>query len=165
MTAPEGPIRPAIRPLIRPMTVADLPRALEIASGLHSAPQWTEAAWRRALDPAASPRRVALAAVEPASGALLGFAVAGIFPPQAELETIAAAAEAQRRGIARALLETLAAGLVREGIVELWLEVRASNQAALALYRAAGFVQSGRRPNYYRDPVEDGLLLTLRLRT
>lgn len=158
-------------PQIRPLTASDLPRVLEISAALKDAPQWTEAAWLSAVDPTATPRRIALAAVEPANGVepadgpLLGFAVAGLLPPQAELETIAVATESQRRGIARALLHALAAQLTQQGIAELWLEVRASNQAALALYRSEGFAQTGRRPNYYRDPEEDGLLLTLRLPT
>jgi [ribosomal protein S18]-alanine N-acetyltransferase len=150
-------------PQIRPLTAADLPRVLEISAALKDAPHWTEAAWSIAVDPAATPRRIALAAVEPASGTLLGFAAAGLLPPQAELETISVARNAQRRGIGRVLLHALAAQLVREGIAEIWLEVRASNQAALALYRSVGFTQTGRRKNYYRDPEEDGLLLTLRL--
>lgn len=156
---------PAVQ--LRPMTPAELPRVMEIAASLKDAPQWTEAAWLRALDPAASPRRIAMAAIEPASGALLGFAVTSLLPPQAELESIAVATEAQRRGIGRAMLHSLAAQLGSEGagagIAELWLEVRASNQAALALYRSAGFAQTGCRKNYYRDPGEDGVLLTLRL--
>lgn len=167
MTAPADHTRPEIRPKIRleirPLTPADLARVLEITASLKDAPQWTEAAWLRALDPAVSPRRIALAAVEPAGGALLGSAVAGLLPPQAELETIAVAKEAQRRGIGRALLSALTAELNGEGIGDLWLDVRASNQAALAFYRSAGFAQTGRRKNYYRDPGEDGLLLTLRL--
>jgi ribosomal-protein-alanine N-acetyltransferase len=48
-------------------------------------------------------------------------------------------------------------------VQELFLEVRASNRAALALYLSLGFSQTGRRPRYYIDPVEDALLLTLRL--
>jgi [ribosomal protein S18]-alanine N-acetyltransferase len=163
MTAPGDHTGPEIRPEIRPLRPADLPRILEIAAGLKDAPQWTEAAWLRTLDPAASPRRIALAAVDAAGGALLGFAVASLLPPQAELETIAVTTQGQRRGIGRALLKVLVAQLVGEGIRELWLEVRASNQAALALYRSTGFAQTGRRKNYYRDPEEDGLLLTLRL--
>jgi [ribosomal protein S18]-alanine N-acetyltransferase len=159
MTAPAVQMQPEIRPL----AAADLPRVLEIAATLKDAPQWTEAAWLRAVDPAASPRRIALAAVEPAGGKLLGFAVAILMPPQSELETIAVAGESQRRGIGRTLLNALAAQLGREEIEEFWLEVRESNRAALALYRFAGFAQTGRRKNYYRDPEEDGLLLTLRL--
>jgi ribosomal-protein-alanine N-acetyltransferase len=39
------------------------------------------------------------------------------------------------------------------------LEVRESNSAALALYASRGFAAVGRRRRYYRDPIEDGLLL------
>ena len=46
---------------------------------------------------------------------------------------------------------------------EVLLEVRASNCPALALYRALGFAETGRRPLYYVDPEEDALLLRLRL--
>jgi [ribosomal protein S18]-alanine N-acetyltransferase len=170
MTSSADHSRPeVVPPRIRPLTAADLPRVREISAGLKDAPQWTEAAWLSVVGPMATPRRIALAAIEttggaePAGGALLGFGVASILRPQAELETIAVAREAQRQGIGRTLLHALTAQLTQQGIAELWLEVRASNQAALALYRAAGFAQTGRRPNYYRNPAEDGLLLTLRL--
>jgi ribosomal-protein-alanine N-acetyltransferase len=43
------------------------------------------------------------------------------------------------------------------------LEVRPSNHAALAFYRAQGFAVTGRRPRYYADPVEDAVLLALNL--
>jgi ribosomal-protein-alanine N-acetyltransferase len=43
----------------------------------------------------------------------------------------------------------------REGIRTIWLEVRASNQAARALYASLGFVEAGVRPNYY-TPVSEG---------
>lgn len=158
---------------IRPMTAADLPRVLEITASLQGAPRWAEAAWLRALDAGARPRRIVLVAVEAAveataeaaaesnASAPLGFAMASLLPPQAELETIAVAQENQRSGIGRTLMNALAAQLSQPGIAELWLEVRASNHAALALYRAAGFANTGRRPNYYRNPAEDALLLTL----
>jgi ribosomal-protein-alanine N-acetyltransferase len=42
----------------------------------------------------------------------------------------------------------------------LTLEVRPSNEPALKLYEAFGFRQVGRRPNYYKNPREDALLLT-----
>jgi len=67
----------------------------------------------------------------------------------------------RRRGIARRLL---AQGLAQARILgaELaWLEVRPSNRAARALYKSFGFNEVGRRPHYYDDTNEDGLLLTL----
>ena len=47
----------------------------------------------------------------------------------------------------------------REGATRATLEVRASNAAALGLYRSFGFAVRGRRPNYYTNPVEDALIL------
>jgi ribosomal-protein-alanine N-acetyltransferase len=48
-------------------------------------------------------------------------------------------------------------------MTEVILEARASNQPALRLYRALGFVETGRRPRYYADPIEDAVLLRLQL--
>ena len=92
-----------------------------------------------------------------------GFAVAALLPPQAELETIAVAAEGQRRGVGGRLFAELLALLRAEQVTEVILEVRASNQAALGLYQALGFLESGRRTSYYADPHEDAVLMGLRL--
>ena len=70
---------------------------------------------------------------------------------------------AQRHGLARRLFAELAAELGWAKITEILLEVRASNDSALGLYRCLGFVETGRRPRYYQDPVEDAVLMRLRL--
>ena len=57
----------------------------------------------------------------------------------------------------------MAQELIAAQITDVLLEVRASNAAALAVYRALGFAATGRRPRYYADPPEDALLLQLRL--
>jgi ribosomal-protein-alanine N-acetyltransferase len=86
-----------------------------------------------------------------------------LLPPQAELETIAVAAEVQRRGLARRIFFAVADELRTARVTEVLVEVRASNLPALALYRAQGFAIAGRRPGYYADPIEDAVLLDLRL--
>ncbi|MGA3009677.1 MAG: ribosomal protein S18-alanine N-acetyltransferase [Terracidiphilus sp.] len=146
---------------IRRMTRADLNRVMEIAGSLKEAPQWPSSAFERALDPEAQPRRIAL--VAEGMGAVVGFAVASLLPPDGELETIAVAFTAQRHGLARRLFADLAAELAATQITELNLEVRASNQPAWGLYRGLGFVETGRRVRYYHDPVEDAVLMRLRL--
>jgi ribosomal-protein-alanine N-acetyltransferase len=83
--------------------------------------------------------------------------------PQAELETIVIAPSRQRQGLGRLLFEALTGELRASGVHELQLEVRASNLAARAFYRSAGFGQSGLRRAYYTDPVEDAVLMHLRL--
>jgi ribosomal-protein-alanine N-acetyltransferase len=149
--------------LIRRMTHADLDEVIGIAESLQHAPQWPRSAYETALNPEAAPPRVALVAQAPETGDVLGFAVASLLPPQAELESIAVAAEHQRRGVARRLFAAMAAGLKTAQVTEVLLEVRASNASALAFYRAAGFAETGRRPRYYADPIEDAVLLGLRL--
>ena len=62
-------------------------------------------------------------------------------------------------GIGRALLTELEQRLRQQGVTEVLLEVRPSNAPAIALYTSLGFVQVGRRPNYYLNPREDALIL------
>ena len=148
---------------IRPMGAEDLARVLEIERGLKTAPHWTRAAWDRVLDRDAARRRMAVVAEERKSGAVQGFAVAAVTVPEAELESIAVAAGWQRRGVARRLLGSLADELRRAEVWEAFLEVRASNRAALGFYEALGFVETGRRARYYADPEEDAVLMRLKL--
>jgi len=144
------------------MVQADLNRVIEIAQSLKGAPHWPSAAYMTAVNENSVPRRVSLVAEDPRSG-IVGFAVASQVGSQAELETIAVAAEGQRSGVARRILATLAEELKRSRIREVTLEVRASNQPALAFYRSTGFRETGRRRRYYADPVEDAVLLSLGL--
>jgi len=146
---------------IRPMAPADLRRVAEIANSLPTAPHWPEAAYAHAIDPRAILRRIALVAENP--DGVVAFAIASVIAPQAELETIAVAAEVQRQGIACLLLTRLFAALKTFSVTEVTLEVRASNRSALAFYGSSGFSQTGLRPLYYADPQEDALILGRRL--
>jgi len=109
------------------------------------------------------PRRIALVTEGAQPGKVTGFAVASLLPPQAELETIAVAAESQRRGMGRQMLDEMVEKLRLAGVREVILEVRASSQPALGLYRRLGFVETGRRPRYYQAPEEDAVLMSLGL--
>ncbi len=91
-------------------------------------------------------------------------AVAGYIGSQAVLDAadvmnLAVDPARRGRGIGRALLGVLEARLRAAGVTSLTLEVRPSNEAALALYAACGFTQAGHRPNYYRNPREDAWIL------
>ncbi|MDE3199552.1 MAG: GNAT family N-acetyltransferase [Acidobacteriota bacterium] len=146
----------------RPMTEADLDAVVAMAEASPTAPHWARAAYEQATHSDSTPARIALVA-ETDAGALAGFAVASLVPPEAELESIVAAAALQRRGVGRALVEALRDTLRRRGVRVLHLEVRASNEAALSLYAVTGFAESGIRPRYYADPIEDSVLLSLDL--
>ena len=96
--------------------------------------------------------------------ALDGDCVAGYVGSQSvmgesDMMNIAVAPNYRRQGIAAALIEELVRRLKVNGNHCLTLEVRASNDAATALYEKLGFAQIGRRPNYYRNPKEDALIL------
>lgn len=148
---------------IRPMAAADLEPVLAIAESLPEAPRWPRCAYLKAIDPQATPRRIALVAGETEPGPILGFAVACVLGTQAELETIAAAKHHQRKGLGRLLLQALIARLKAANTDELLLEVRSSNHSAIALYISTGFLNTGLRPNYYTDPMEDAILMRMLL--
>ena len=78
---------------------------------------------------------------------------------EADMMNIAVHPDYRRQGIARQLVTELVAALAKKGVHSLALEVRASNAPAIALYEQLGIQQVGRRPNYYRNPKEDALIL------
>jgi ribosomal-protein-alanine acetyltransferase len=94
---------------------------------------------------------------------IIGFAVASLLVPEAELETIAVAPAFQRRRLGVLLLRALAGELRKEHVKEVLLEVRASNRTGLGFYREQGFEESGRRVGYYVDPAEDAVLMRLKI--
>lgn len=148
---------------VRRMVAGDLDRVLEIAKATRHAPGWPRDAYEQALDPNALPWRVALVAERPGAGMLAGFLVARVTAPEAELESIVTALAHQRRGVALELFSALKRELRHQGVREVILEVRAGNQAAQGFYRFLGFGQEGLRPAYYAEPVEDAVLMRLRI--
>lgn len=78
---------------------------------------------------------------------------------ESDMMNIAVHPDFRRRGVAESLIGELTQALQLRGSKALLLEVRASNDAAIALYEKLGFCQVGRRPNYYRNPKEDALIL------
>jgi [ribosomal protein S18]-alanine N-acetyltransferase len=148
---------------IRRMTATDLVGVIQIAESLADAPHWPKSAYIAALKPESMPSRVALVASEVGSDAVLGFTVASLVPPQAELETIAVGAQSQRQGLGYRLFSRMARELRMACVRELLLEVRESNQAARGFYRSVGFKETGRRPRYYADPIEDAIRMLFSL--
>ena len=78
---------------------------------------------------------------------------------EAELRNIAVDPSHRQKGIARALMAAGIQAMRDFGVRRLFLEVRASNQPALRLYRAVGFKLLYKRHDYYHDPVEDALVM------
>ena len=96
--------------------------------------------------------------------ALDGATVAGYIGSQsvgeeADVMNVAVHPDYRRQGIARGLVKGLVSALSEKGVKSLALEVRQSNAPAIALYQQLGFQQVGLRPNYYRNPKENALIL------
>lgn len=84
-----------------------------------------------------------------------GFALARVVADEAELLLIAILPAMRRRGVATALMRSIAANARERGATRLHLEVRANNEA-VRLYQAQGFTKIGERRDYYRG--KDGKL-------
>jgi len=78
---------------------------------------------------------------------------------EADMMNLAVQPEYRRQGIGEKLVSALIAALAQQNVHSLTLEVRVSNAPATSLYEKLGFVQVGRRPNYYKNPKEDALIL------
>jgi len=94
---------------------------------------------------------------------VVGYAIARWAADSGEILNLAVAPGHRRTGTATGLLDALLDGLAREGVRDVYLEVRESNQAARALYQGRGFGVAGMRRAYYRYPNEDALVLRLPL--
>jgi len=130
--------------MVRAATPADLAAIAEIQARSPEASQW---------DPASYLTYECLVAIDPH---VLGFLVARqTAPGEREILNLAVDPSQRRRGAAHALLQR---ELGRE-TTQWFLEVRASNKGAIALYQKAGFRVAGRREAYYRDPPEPGIVM------
>ena len=92
-------------------------------------------------------------------GRVLGYVGSQTVLDETDMMNIAVLPEARRAGIGERLILSLIELLKDRGSRSLALEVRASNTPAISLYKKLGFLQVGRRPNYYRGPREDALIL------
>lgn len=147
-------------PHVRPATPADMPAMMALEKYAVTASHWSDEQYRQ-LFSENGPRRAALVIEEVA--AIQGFLVARTVGPEWEIENIAVAGMARRRGLGSRLLGELL-DLARErGAESVFLEVRESNRAARALYEKWGFVEAGRRTGYYREPGEDAVVYRLSL--
>jgi ribosomal-protein-alanine N-acetyltransferase len=141
--------------ILRDMTEADLDGVLRIEREVHTHP-WTRGNFSDALR-----SKYQSKVYESEAERMLGYAVLMLAVDEAELLDIAIAAQQQRHGWGRKLLEEMMVLARRHGMGRVVLEVRASNAAAIGLYRKAGFVDIGLRRDYYQaeNGREDAILM------
>lgn len=143
---------------VRAMETRDVGAVLQIQEGSREAAQWTRAAYEGFA------RAGALAWVAESEGRVAGFLVARAAGGEMEILNLAVDAGARRRGVGSALLQAALTWAKRSFVKRMFLEVRASNEGARKFYEGHGFEFAGVRERYYREPVEDALLLGAALR-
>lgn len=79
------------------------------------------------------------------------------------ITNVAVSPDFRRQGIARALIAELTAKAEENKLAFVTLEVRESNAPAIALYTGAGFAPVGKRNNFYSNPTENAVLMTISL--
>lgn len=143
--------------VIRLAASGDLARVVEIERASFSDP-WSLSAFRSALNEERINFHVALS-----GESVVGYAVSWCVIDEAELANLAVVPAMRGQGIGAALLDRALSDARAAGCVVMHLEVREANAAARALYESRGFGMVGRRKRYYREPVEDALILRARL--
>lgn len=138
---------------------ADIPFFVALSDDSATAAHWDESHYRAAFARGNPSERVIVVLEEDARPQ--GFLVAKPIGPEWEIENVAISPAARRRGLGSRLLVEFLSLARNNGARQIWLEVRASNQAARKLYEKGGFRESGRRPGYYHNPDEDAILYHL----
>jgi ribosomal-protein-alanine N-acetyltransferase len=129
-------------PLYRRMIAADLDAVMAIESKVYTHP-WTR---RNFADSLSAGHHCWIAGVRET---MVGYSVASLAADEAHLLNLSIGAPWQARGLGADLLAFMLKLVKDYGAARLFLEVRPSNAAALALYRRAGFAEIGVRRGYY----------------
>lgn len=107
--------------------------------------------------------RVANSREQQRSYSLAGYIVARMGADELHINNVAVRENYRGRGIGRSLLEMILTEGIKGGVLRAFLELRAGNDAALALYEKCGFRVTARRQKYYSEPVEDALVMITEL--
>lgn len=96
-------------------------------------------------------------------GKIIGYAGLYYFFEEGHITTMAVAPDWRRKGVGKLLLAHLIEKSAKIGLKELSLEVRESNWVAQQMYRKFGFRVLARRKRYYVQPIEDAIIMSLKL--
>lgn len=144
---------------IIPMALAHLDQVAELEKICFPEDPWSRRLIEEAL---ACENTVSLLALAE-DGGVLGYLFFTAVLDEGGVDNIAVRPEARRQGIASALLDAFHRYGREHGLGSLFLDVRLSNQEALALYEKLGYRKVGRRKNYYLVPKEDAIIMKLEL--
>jgi ribosomal-protein-alanine N-acetyltransferase len=145
--------------ILRAMSLEDVPAVAAIDRQSFPLP-WSENSFRSDLT--TNPAAHLLVAEQAAADGrrIAGYAGYWLVIDEAHLSTLAVTPALRRRGIAERILREAMRHAARLGADMMTLEVRVSNDPARRLYEKLGFRVVGRRPHYYKDNLEDAILMT-----
>ena len=142
---------------IRRMREEDLADVARLEKEIFSDP-WSENAIRESMEQS---QTLLLSPLE--DGVLVGYLIVYYVLEDGEIARIAVESDFRRNGVASRLLKELAFICADNGVNKLLLDVRESNESAKAFYKKKGFVLDGVRKNYYTNPTENAILMSLEL--
>jgi ribosomal-protein-alanine N-acetyltransferase len=151
--------------LLRRAGVGDLEAIMELETSTFATDAWSSSAMAAELG---SPHTLYFVAVREgeSDGAIDGYAglLAPVSAQQADIQTIAVAERARRSGLGRTMMQHLMTEARQRGASEVFLEVRADNPGAQALYTMLGFEIIGVRARYYQPDGVDAIVMRCQLR-
>lgn len=140
---------------VRPLHGGDIAGVLEIQAACPEVASWSEADYHRLESQEGPSWQTTVALVD---GKIAGFLThAAPLNGDSEILNLAVDPKHRRQGVAGALLRKL----LRQISGPLFLEVRAGNTPALSFYDKLGFAKAGQRRSYYRNPLEDAIIMIL----
>ena len=146
--------KPESAVLIAPMTIARIDEVLAIEKLSFSDP-WSREMFRSELEVGGGTyARVAIR-----GDALVGYLLAVMVVDEAHLGNLAVHPSERRSGVGQQLLDDLLETAREKGVARVTLEVRESNQIARKFYYRNEFIDVAMRKNYYRNPVEDAIVM------
>lgn len=140
------------------MAPADIPEVIAVERAAYTA-GWPTTAFERELT-ANTMARYLVARSPARDHALVAFGGLWLMVHQAHIVTVAVRPECRRLGFGRLIVHGLVELATEAAMDSVTLEVRVSNEAARALYRAYGFYEVGVRKRYYADNHEDAIIMT-----
>lgn len=138
---------------IREMLLADVEQVYAIEKSIFSIP-WSKESFESSIK-----GKDTLFIVAEKEGKISGYIGMYLLGEEADISNVAVAKEHRRQHIAHQMLEFILIEAKKRGVCNVTLEVRETNVTAICLYENIGFCEAGIRKNYYKEPIENALIM------
>ncbi len=138
---------------IESMTADDISQVAEIERQIFSIP-WSEKAFKDSME---SDNTIYIVAKE--DNNVAGYAGMYLSFEEGNITNVAVNPSSRRKGIGEKIVRDILNRAYEKGVRDVFLEVRETNSAAIALYEKIGFKEEGIRKNFYEKPKENALIM------